>query len=103
MTTAQKIVSTLLEAEDPDFDADDYMSSPDEVSVNPHTALTAQTFYHRTRKYANSKRPMEARRNGATKTWVRQPGKFRIPAKFGLYDCFYIDNDNAHEWTVRPT
>lgn len=31
------------------------------------------------------------RRNGATKRWKRQPGRFRIPVKVGLRQCLAID------------
>lgn len=37
------------------------------------------------------------RRNGATKTWKRQPDKFRIPVKYGMYSYSYItERDFCH-------
>lgn len=57
------------------------------------------------------KKTFQARQNGEIKTWKRTPGKFLIPAKHGLYDCFYIANwngtfqgrevvNNAEEWEL---
>ena len=102
MESARQIVDALLETDEP-FDARDYLQQgykPDEVNVD--TAQTANTFYHRTLKYKRSDRPIEVRRMGRTKLWKRQPDKFRVPVKYGMYDSFYIDNDNAHEWSVAP-
>ena len=37
------------------------------------------------------------RRNGKTKTWKREPERFSIPVKYGLYHYGYINNDtNVH-------
>lgn len=58
---------------------------------------TASEFHHISAKNADGT-PLRARRNGATKTWKTRPNEFRIPAKHGLYDYFYIDQDNAGEW-----
>jgi hypothetical protein len=44
------------------------------------------------------KSPLRARRNGKTKVWKRRPDEFSIPAKYGLYDFFYITHNNMHEW-----
>lgn len=33
------------------------------------------------------------RRNGATKTWKRDPDRFQIPVKAGLRSCAYLTND----------
>ena len=33
--------------------------------------------------------------NGQTKTWKRQPGRFSIPIKHGLYAFTYLDNSNC--------
>jgi hypothetical protein len=34
------------------------------------------------------------RRNGATQTWKRDPSRFRIPVKAGLYKYWAIREDN---------
>lgn len=44
---------------------------------------------------------VRCRRNGQTKTWKREPSRFQIPVKRGLYEYGYIDNNNAHEWRVE--
>lgn len=62
-------------------------------------ALAANNFTHVSKKNADGT-PVRARRNGSTKTWKRDLTKFRIPVKYGLKYCFYIDNDNAHEWNA---
>jgi hypothetical protein len=64
-----------------------------------NSALTANYFIHRSLK-RSSGAPLIARRNGKTKTWKRQPGKFMIPVKYGLYDCFYITDKDADDWWV---
>lgn len=56
-----------------------------------------KTLYHATRRNADG----TAKRchvNGKCKTWVTRPNEFRLPVKHGLWDCFYITQDNASEW-----
>ena len=60
----------------------------------PHGA----TLYHVTPKNADGT-PMRARKNGNVKTWTTRPDEFHLPMKHGLKH-FYIDQDNAHEWTT---
>jgi hypothetical protein len=36
------------------------------------------------------------RRNGATKTWKREPGRYRIPVKFGFKGYGTIDETNSN-------
>jgi hypothetical protein len=43
---------------------------------------------------SDTKPTVRCRRNGATKTWKKYPGLFRIPVKAGLKTCFYIQNFN---------
>lgn len=59
---------------------------------------TVQTFEHITLKNSD-KSPLRARRNGKTKTWKTRPDEFKIPAKYGLYNYFYIDHTNCQDWT----
>lgn len=103
MDTAQQIVDVLLEAEGETFDPREYLNQfPSGGAVNAETAMTASRFYHRKLKYKGTDRPIEVRRMGNTKRWKRDPERFRVPVKYGMYDSFYIDNDNAHEWSVDP-
>lgn len=45
--------------------------------------------------------PLRARQSGVIKFWKTRPDDFRIPVKYGLRTCFYIDNDNASEWIIE--
>jgi hypothetical protein len=47
--------------------------------------------------------PLRCRVNGKCKTWVTRKDAFRLPAKYGLNSCFYIDNHNAAEWNLSVT
>lgn len=38
------------------------------------------------------------RRNGATKTWKTRPAEFRVPIKYGLKECSYLDQGNARHF-----
>jgi hypothetical protein len=71
-------------------------------TVNFENAMSAQRFEHVSAKNADGT-PVRARRNGKTKTWKTRPGIFRIPVKYGLKECFYIDNfeyNNTGDWNV---
>ena len=114
MWRANQIVDRLLEDEntepapDPlDSDVAHYVNQlGNDIANGKITATTtASRFYHRTKKYISrgqSGRPVEVRRMGRTKTWKREPGRFQIPVKFGMYDSFYITNENAAEWSTVP-
>lgn len=62
--------------------------------------------------HAGKQKLLQARQNGKVKTWKRNPEFFRIPVKYGLYECFYISNhehwkgnkfvpNNAEEWNLH--
>lgn len=70
--------------------------------ITAQTADDASVFYHRTQTYKRSNTPIQVRRMGRTKRWVTRPTEFRIPVKYGMYDSFYIDHTNAHEWSLSP-
>lgn len=46
---------------------------------------------------------MEAwHRNGATKLWVRNPNKFKVPVKHGMYGPYnYVTDLDAEFWHTR--
>lgn len=69
------------------------------MTVNFNNAMTAQRFEHISLKNADNT-PARCKRNGKTKTWVTRPNEFKIPVKHGLRDCFYITQDNCHEWNI---
>lgn len=106
MPFAREIAATLLEADPDEFSPQVYIDQlvADDASgtITARTADQYNRFYHRTLSYKNSTHPIEVRRNGKTKYWKREPTRFRIPVKYGLRDCFYIDNQNAHEWSTKP-
>jgi len=58
-----------------------------------------QEFHHVNIKNADGT-PCRCRANGKCKIWVTRPEDFRLPVKHGLYECFYIDPRNAHEWVT---
>jgi hypothetical protein len=71
-------------------------------TVNFENAMSAQRFEHVSQKNADGT-PVRCRRNGKTKTWKTRDGEFRIPVKYGLRGCFYIDNfeyNNTEDWNV---
>jgi hypothetical protein len=43
----------------------------------------------------------DARRNGKTKTWVRQPSRFEVPIKVGFRICSRITHADLANATVR--
>jgi hypothetical protein len=113
MTDARTIVSALLEtgeidpADEPTGATlthyfDQMAKAEASGKVTPKAAMNASEFYHRTLKYKDGKTPIRVRRNGATKTWKTRPGEFRIPVKYGMYEYFYIDQNNADEWSTIP-
>jgi hypothetical protein len=70
------------------------------ATVTKENQENATEFFHKTVKDSR-KNPLRVRRNGQTKTWKRKPDFFMIPVKYGLRDCFYIDNLNCKEWEVE--
>lgn len=69
------------------------------MEINKENALTAQRFEHISLKNAD-KTSLRCKRNGKTKIWKTRPNEFKIPVKHGLYNYFYIDQNNCHEWNV---
>ena len=104
MSNALLLVNRLLENEPEDIDVGQYIKqySDDGVAGKLTANTPAARFYHRTKTYKDGKTPLEVRRNGKTQTWKRQPGVFRIPCKYGMYEYFDITNGNADEWSTVP-
>jgi len=63
-------------------------------------ALRGRTVLHHVTKKNSDNTPMRVRVNGKCKTWVTRPNEFRLPVKYGLYECGYIDQDNAASFVV---
>lgn len=64
------------------------------------TSLTYRTTLHHSTLKNSDGTPLRCRVNGQCKIWKTRPDEFRLPVKHGLYDCFYITQDNADEWSV---
>jgi hypothetical protein len=52
-----------------------------------------------TGKSLRTGQPITVRVNGKCQTWKTRPDEFRLPVKYGLRDCGYIDQNNADNWT----
>jgi hypothetical protein len=52
-------------------------------------------LYHRDAVNADGFRPARWRPNGKLKTWKRQPERFSLPVKHGLYSYGQVTNANA--------
>lgn len=46
-------------------------------------------------------KPVRWRANGKCKTWKRNPERFQLPIKHGLYSYGYITEENAHLFIVE--
>jgi hypothetical protein len=58
-----------------------------------------QQLEHVTRKDSRGQ-PMRCRVNGACQVWLTRPEEFRLPVKYGLRECFYIEPSNAAQWIL---
>ena len=67
--------------------------------ITKEQALTIRHFEHVTAKNANGT-PLRCRASGKCQVWKRDPLRFKLPVKYGLYQSFYIEPSNAHEWIV---
>ena len=67
-------------------------------TINRNNSEKFDTFYHKTVKNADKKTALKCRRNGKTQTWKKSPERFKIPVKYGLYEYFYIDENNCQDW-----
>ena len=67
--------------------------------ITKQIAITARNFEHVTIKNKDGT-PTRCRAMGQCKTWKTRPDDFKLPVKHGLYNSFYITNDNANEWVA---
>ena len=68
--------------------------------VTKEQAQTVRNFEHITLK-GGDKRQIRCRAMGQCKTWKTRPNEFKLPVKYGLYQSFYITQDNANEWAAK--
>lgn len=67
--------------------------------VTLEEAQTARFFEHMTLKNS-AKQPLRCRASGKCQLWKTRPAEFKLPVKHGLYNSFYISNENAADWKV---
>ena len=70
------------------------------ITIDQVKDKTGLVFQSKLRFYKSSPRPITVRQNGKVKVWEREPKRFQIPVKFGLYEYGYIDNSNSNEWNI---
>ncbi len=64
--------------------------------ITTEQAMTADVFH-----ISHASLPCTVwRRNGATQTWKKSPGRFRVPVKYGLYRYGAITEVNASDYHV---
>jgi uncharacterized protein (TIGR02996 family) len=57
-------------------------------------------FFHRTsRNRRGEAHPVRV--SGKLQTWKRDPTRFRLPWKYGLYQSGEINPGNSHEWLIE--
>lgn len=67
--------------------------------VTKEQALTETNFTQLVQVH-NAIKIMKWRANGKCKTWKRNPERFQLPIKYGIYTYGYITEDNAHLFEV---
>lgn len=69
-----------------------------EIAVN----LTHGTELFSSLRLDSRGNPSKVRVTGKCKTWKRDPERFKLPVKYGLYESFYIVNDEfAKHWHLN--
>jgi hypothetical protein len=68
------------------------MTTPTFAPLTKDEAMTEQYFHQPAScvytvgpRGGITRKPVEVRRNGKTKTWKRSPDRFALPVKYGLY------------------
>jgi hypothetical protein len=44
---------------------------------------------------------IHVRVNGAVKRWKRNPDRIQVPLKYGMYEFFYLTNDNLEHFHLH--
>lgn len=58
-----------------------------------------QTIYHIYLRNAD-KTPVRARITGRPKTYIRNPSRWYVPAKYGLKTHFRLSEENIEDWQL---
>jgi hypothetical protein len=69
--------------------------------VRKDTAGEIYEFWHRRQKDYQGF-PVRCRANGKLKTWKTRIHDFKLPVKYGLKHCFYLERINADDWVSAP-
>ena len=67
------------------------------ININRKNADQFEKFESKTLK-KKSGDPWTCKKNGVMKTWKTRPNEFKIPVKIGMYNHFYIDQNNCDAW-----
>jgi hypothetical protein len=71
------------------------------------TIAQAKKLSYRNQIYSTTLRDstghsVRARVNGKVQLWKTRPTEFKVPMKHGLRDGFYLTQDNANQWSLKP-
>ena len=67
--------------------------------ITKEDAAKHRTFYHIRLRNADGT-ALRCRANGRLKTWKRDEKRWELPVKYGLKQCFRLDQDNCPNWTI---
>jgi hypothetical protein len=119
MSEAAQIVENLLDGQEPTIDpkatamqAADQEQAQQQAEkssgvVNPNTVKQYGQIYHRTAKKSDGSAC--SAKVTSVKTWKRDPARWEIGWKYGMYQYGTVTPENASEWTtieppaVKPT
>lgn len=109
MTEAAQIVENLLGSEPPvdpkalamqaaDQEAEQQAQERASGVVNPNTVKQYGYIYHKTAKKADG--TAAAAKVTSVRTWKRDPNRWEIGWKYGMYEYGTVTPHNADEWTT---
>lgn len=71
------------------------------ITASLAASLSHGTILYHMREKNSDGSPVRCRINGKCKLWKTRPDEFRLPVKYGLKTCFYINEQTAAGWTVN--
>ena len=84
------------------IDGYDKHKTPKLITVRPMThneAISLQYGQH-VNVIANNGTLRQVKVNGKPRTWKRQPTRFELPCKYGLYEYFTLNQDELHRLVI---
>jgi len=106
MSNAKVLADQLLEADDPKdllmrlADQSDAAASAGIIDRSTIGSIGYGTMIYHRKLRNNDGTPLRAKVTGKVKTWKRDPLRFEIPFKYGLYDYGKVTQDTAGEWSL---